>query len=135
MKKSILVVEDSWLLAELIIEELRHIGVAMVGPVANLEEALRIASSAPLEGALLDIELQGRSIFPVCEVLERRDIPFAFVSGRNRDRLPERWQGRRSLTKPFTPRDLRAVVSGMLDAGRLLPDVPPNKMTDTLDAI
>jgi DNA-binding NarL/FixJ family response regulator len=57
--KKILSVEDGYLLAEEIAASLRNCGMEPVGPVGRLEEACRMARERALDGALLDIKLNG----------------------------------------------------------------------------
>ena len=133
MANPILVAEDSWLLAELIAGELQNVGVTVAGPAASLEDALRTAIAAPLSGALLDVELRGGPIFSVCEVLEARRIPFAFVTGRNCERLPDRWRSRMSLKKPFSMLDLRKIVCGFVGAVPAVADGSPVPMLKVVE--
>ncbi|MCA0304542.1 MAG: response regulator [Proteobacteria bacterium] len=77
----ILVVEDNFMLAELTRDLLEESGCQVVGPVGHLEEGLAHARVAPLDGAILDINLHGELSFAIAEVLSRRGVPFLFVTG------------------------------------------------------
>jgi len=55
----IFVVEDNFLVAEMICDLLEDCGCEVVGPVGRLDKALGMVSSATLDGALLDINLAG----------------------------------------------------------------------------
>ena len=57
--------------------------------------------------ALLDVNLKAELVFPLAAELERRETPFAFLTGYDGDTLPERWRERPMLLKPVNPRDLR----------------------------
>jgi hypothetical protein len=59
---------------------LRECGLKPMGPVGRLESAMQMAASA-LDGAILDINLNARSCFPVCAILSARRIPFVFLTG------------------------------------------------------
>jgi len=37
---------------------------------------VRVAGELPIDVALLDIDLDGKRVFPAAEVLDRRGIPF-----------------------------------------------------------
>ena len=102
----VLVVEDEMLLAMVMEDILVDFGCEVVGPVARVADGVRIASSVRLDGAILDINVAGASVFPVARELDLRNIPFVFVSGYGEDGLPEEWRHRPRLQKPIDPRDL-----------------------------
>src|SRR5579864_2991303 len=77
----ILVVEDNYLLAEVVCDFVIECGMEPIGPASGLETGLVYAREAPIDGAVLDINLDGRFSFPICKVLEARGIPFAFLTG------------------------------------------------------
>ncbi len=68
--RSILVVEDEFLLAEDLREQLVLAGAAVIGPVATLAKALDlIAAGVALDAALLDVNLGGQKVFPLADLL------------------------------------------------------------------
>src|SRR6516165_9531796 len=77
----VLVAEDEYLAADEIATMLDRHGAVVVGPVSTVNDAHRLASSAILDGAVLDVHLRGAMVWPVAEVIMRRHIRFAFVSG------------------------------------------------------
>jgi len=99
----ILVVEDMLLLAEVIVEELRDHGCRVVGPAARVGQALALATSAELDGALLDVNLAGERCFPVADELAKRSIPYAFLTGYSEGGIPSEYQHAPRLVKPFQP--------------------------------
>lgn len=78
--RRILLVEDDFLVALDTIELLEGTGCLVVGPAASLTAALELARSEPLDAAVLDINVAGEMIWPVAEGLERRGVPFLFLS-------------------------------------------------------
>lgn len=99
---TILVVEDMFLVAEVISEGLANRGCTIVGPVSRLDRALALAREAPLDGAVLDVNLAGQTSLPVAEVLSRRDIPFLFITGYDTESaLPPKYRSTPHLPKPF----------------------------------
>ncbi len=106
----ILVVEDETLIAVLIEETLRDLGVVVVGPVSTLDAALRLASGDVLDAAILDVTIRGGKIYPVAERLVARGIPFVLASGYGEWTLPESLREQPRLTKPFTQKDLETQV-------------------------
>src|SRR5271169_4121992 len=97
----ILVVEDILLVADVIVEELRDHGCEVVGPVARLEQGRALATGAELDGALLDVNLAGERCFPIADELEKRSIPYAFLTGYGEGGIPAEYQHAPRLVKPF----------------------------------
>lgn len=108
--RRILVVEDDILIAMLIEEILEDLGCVIVGPVATLNEALRLAGDAALDAAVLDVTIRGGLIYPAAEQLLTRGIPFILASGYGDWALPEAFRNMPRLTKPFTPRDIETQI-------------------------
>jgi DNA-binding response OmpR family regulator len=84
-----LVVEDMFLIAESLSARLREYGCVVVGPVMHLEQGLDLARDAALDGAILDINLDGKLSFPIAAMLSERGVPYCFVTGYSEDILPE----------------------------------------------
>jgi CheY-like chemotaxis protein len=110
----VLVVEDEALVSMLVEDMLTDLGCAIVGPAAEIEEALRLAGSADIDAALLDVNLGGRPIFPVADALKARGVPFAFASGYGEAGLTEDHKGATVLQKPFREADLRRVLESLV---------------------
>ncbi|MCA0302324.1 MAG: response regulator [Proteobacteria bacterium] len=78
--KTILLVEDNFLIADLVQEALREVG-ARVCSAPSVELALQFLQSAFFDAAVLDVDLQGESSMPVADRLQAMAIPFVFFSG------------------------------------------------------
>ncbi len=76
----VLIVEDAVLLALELETGLSDAGAKVVGPAYELEEALALLDQ-PIDAAVLDANLNGRSVAPVAELLTQRKIPFVFATG------------------------------------------------------
>ncbi len=76
----VLIVEDAVLLAMELETGLAEAGAAIIGPAYELEEALALLDQ-PIDAAVLDANLNGRSVTPVAEALAARKIPFVFATG------------------------------------------------------
>ncbi|MDB5456918.1 MAG: response regulator receiver protein [Caulobacter sp.] len=109
----VLVVEDEALVSMLVEDMLGDLGCVVVGPAAELDEALRLATTADIDAALLDVNLGGRPIFPVADALRARGVPFAFASGYGEAGLSDDHRGAAVLQKPFREADLRRVLEGL----------------------
>ncbi len=111
MQKRILVLEDEFLIALDIAGVLEDNGLIVVGPFAATDEALQALAQQTIHGALLDANLGGQPVGSVADALFARKVPFAFVSGYGRERLPPQHRQAPLVRKPFTGPDLLAVVS------------------------
>lgn len=114
----ILVAEDNLFAALEVEQTLLAFGCRPVGPVARLDQALSLARTAELDGALLDVDLQGQMVFAVAEQLQLRRIPMIFASGYGSDDVfPAAFVHHPRLQKPFGEDDIRRALVAMV-AGR-----------------
>ncbi|HXC90864.1 MAG TPA: response regulator [Stellaceae bacterium] len=112
----ILVVEDEFLVATLIQDILETAGCVVSGPIPRLAEAVSAAEVETCDAAVLDINLGGHRVFPVAEILSRRQIPFVFVTGYAVDSLPGEHHGRPTIRKPFSNQELVNTVASLMNA-------------------
>src|SRR5216684_9056222 len=78
--RRVLVVEDQFLVSLATINLLESIGCEIVGPAAHLAVAIKLAQSETLDAAVLDIDIAGEMVWPAAEELQRRAVPFLFLS-------------------------------------------------------
>jgi DNA-binding response OmpR family regulator len=110
-RKRVLVVEDEFLLGEMLCIEISESEMVPVGPASRLDEALKLANEARIDAALVDVDLgAGIVSFPVCDVLTRRSVPFLFVTG-TRARIPAKFSAAAVIEKPYRPADLMAALA------------------------
>lgn len=107
-----LVVEDEALLARDVFRRLTAKGASVSGPVASVAEALALVGDQ-LDGALLDISLDGELVYPVATMLRSKKVPFAFVSGFDRPDVPVDLRNTPVFAKPVD----WATIAGSLVAG------------------
>jgi CheY-like chemotaxis protein len=110
----VLIVEDDSLVAMSVGDMLSDLGCSVVANPGNLTQAFEMVGAGGFDFALLDINLRGKEVFPVAEVLSRQGIPFAFASGYGRAGLPEEFRTRPVLSKPFQISELSTVLSSAL---------------------
>jgi len=94
----------------MIADALDDAGCEIVGPATSLEDGMTSASSENLDGAFLDINLKGSPSFSIAEVLTRRNVPFAFLTGYDETAIPETYRQVPVLLKPFQVREVVALV-------------------------
>lgn len=102
----VLVVEDEPLVGMEIEDAIGELGHDVVGPIAELHEALALALDGELCCAILDINIRGGLSYPVADILRRRGVPVLLMSGYDVLTLPERLHGETLLQKPFTNEQL-----------------------------
>lgn len=98
----ILIVEDNFVMAldlSLIVEDL---GGAVVGPAGRLDEGMALAQSNELDGAILDVNLDGANTFFLADGLLAADVAVIFATGYDVKMLPERFEHTPKLSKPFS---------------------------------
>jgi CheY-like chemotaxis protein len=110
----VLVSDDNLLMADVVAEFLGECGLEPVGPVGRLESAMQMARERALDGAILDINLNGRPCFPVCAILSARRIPFIFLTGYPLAAIPIEYRGAPLVTKPFELTEMKEVLAHML---------------------
>lgn len=88
----ILVVEDEYLLADDLSNELTDSQAVVVGPAATVEQGLALLEGAErIDGAVLDVNLRGEEVFPLADELLNRRVPFVFTTGYDASAIPERF--------------------------------------------
>jgi two-component SAPR family response regulator len=111
--KRILVVEDDYLIVAEMVQELQASGAEVIGPIADLDKAFeRLDVLNGIEGAILDINLQGRMVYPLADELMKRGLPFVFATGYDDSSIPERYAGVHRFMKPV---DVRQVAKALLE--------------------
>jgi DNA-binding response OmpR family regulator len=118
----VLVCDDNLLIADVVAEFLRECDLKPMGPVGRLESAMQMARERALDGAILDINLNGRPCFPVCAVLSARRIPFMFLTGYPHAAIPVEYRWAPLITKPFEPNEMKEALA---DIPGLPEDWPP----------
>ena len=110
----VLLVEDEYLVASLIEEFLGIAGCIVTGPIPRLAQAVDVADRETCDAAVLDVNLAGERIYPVADILSRRNIPFVFVTGYGTSALPSKYADRPRICKPFRMTELLAALSNIV---------------------
>src|SRR3954453_5795965 len=77
----VLVVEDEFLLACSLEDDLTAFGYAVVGPVSSVAAARERIGREAVDAAVLDVNLSGAMVFPLADELVALRIPIIFLSG------------------------------------------------------
>ena len=113
--RRILVVEDSPVVGPFTVDILAELGCDVVGPAPNMAAARQFVEAGALDAALMDIHIRGERVFPICELLEARQIPFVFTSGYADWAMPEKWEHRPRLQKPYTTEQVEKALRALFD--------------------
>lgn len=98
---NVLVVEDMFMLAQDLAEQLIGAGCTVVGPAPTVQQALDEIDGIALHGAVLDVNLRGERSFPLAEHLTRDGVPFIFLTGYDSATVfPDSFRDTPKLTKP-----------------------------------
>src|SRR5664279_948568 len=110
----VLVVEDEMIVAWLLEDMLADLGCAVVGPAANVNQALAMIDAAAIDVAVLDVNLNGQMSYPIADALAARGVPFVFVTGYDKDRMLDGYRTFPVLQKPFHRAELTVTLAKLL---------------------
>ncbi|MEG3164779.1 hypothetical protein U1701_09255 [Sphingomonas sp. PB2P19] len=96
----VLVAEEDYTTAEILRENLVDRGAIVVGPVDNLSSALLIAETVSLDGAIVNLTLQGEFTYPLLDQLSARDIRSFVITDSDHAALPAYYRSVTILRKP-----------------------------------
>jgi CheY-like chemotaxis protein len=105
----VLVVEDSWHVANALKSLLAELGVDVAGPAASLSDAERLLAAREPQVAIVDINLKGEMAYGLIDRLHSRGISVVVISGYA---VPQVAQSKVAavLQKPFSAKSLLAVL-------------------------
>lgn len=117
VQKSVLVVEDEFLIAMDLALMLEVHGWRVIGPAATVQAALRLLEDELPSVALLDVNLRDELVTEVAETLKAREVPFAVASAYDR---PETFCGKvlagaPNVGKPVHEKHLLAVLAQLTE--------------------
>lgn len=116
--RQILLVEDEALIAMQAEKALLDAGYAVIGPVTRIGDAPEVIANNVLDGAILDINLNGERSFAIADLLVSRHVPFMFCTGfTTASILPDRFRHIAVIVKPFGATTLLARLKQTLDDG------------------
>ncbi len=110
----LLVVEDDFLLAFEMETILADAGYEVVGPAATVAKALDLIDGNQLDAAFVDCNLNGEFATAVAITLAAKGIPFAVVTGYDRERLPVAFSHGVFARKPFNAAYLLEIAGTLL---------------------
>ena len=115
--RRILLIEDSPVVGPFTADLLADLVCEVVGPAPNMAAARElIESEQRIDAALVDVHIRGDVVFPLCETLVAKGVPFVLTSGYAGWQMPEKWQDRPRLTKPYTIDQVEEALGRLIEA-------------------
>lgn len=116
--RSVLLVEDEYLIALDAEQILRDLGAERVDIVSTYEKAAAAAANGRFDLVVLDLNLNGKLSFPIAEAFGRRGVPVVFASGYElRTRPLPGFPGGPVVTKPYSAERFREAVETAIANG------------------
>ncbi len=113
--RRILIVEDDYLQAFALRNELTDRGAEVIGPLGSLDLALQQTKlEQHIDAAVVDVSLGGEPAFSLVDELVQRDIPLMFSTGCGADVLPYRHQHIHRCEKPMSAHSLAEALRDLL---------------------
>ena len=111
---SVFLVEDEVMIRMMVADMLEELGYRVVAEAGEINEAIRLAQSAEFDLAILDVNVNGKVISPVAELLKARNRPFIFATGYGAAGVPEEFRDCPALQKPFQVEALSSAIDALL---------------------
>src|ERR1700709_684948 len=111
---SVFLVEDEVMIRMMVADMLEELGYRVVAEAGEINEALRLAQSTEFDVAILDVNVNGKVISPVAELIAARNRPFIFATGYGSSGLPPEYRDRPALQKPFQLETLARMIDSTL---------------------
>jgi CheY-like chemotaxis protein len=108
--KSILVVEDEFLVAALLEDMLGDLGCSDIKTASSVSMALDALTAGLFDLVILDVNLDGHPSAPVAEALLEKETPFVFSTGYDPKAISPPWNSYPFLQKPFQATDLEQAI-------------------------
>lgn len=114
---SVFLVEDEVMIRMMVADMLEELGYTIAAEAGEIGEAMRLAESTYFDLAILDVNVNGKVISPVADVIKARNRPFIFATGYGSAGLPEEYRDRPALQKPFQLETLSRTIDHVLRGG------------------
>ncbi len=111
---SVFLVEDEVMIRMMVADMLEELGYRVTAEAGEIGEAMELAQTADFDFAILDVNVNGKAISPVAELIAARKRPFIFATGYGSSGLPEEYRNRPALQKPFQLETLAQMIAATL---------------------
>jgi len=111
--RTILIVEDDFFIAVDLAAIFKGAGATVIGPAATVADARNLLQrTEQLDGAVLDIHLQGEMAYTFADALRARGVPTVFATGYDRGTIPERYADIPLCEKPIDLHQVAKAIFG-----------------------
>jgi CheY-like chemotaxis protein len=100
--RSILVVEDEPLIAMMLEDFLETLGHKVHATCGDVEGAIAEAEKGGFDVAILDVNLNGETAWPIAKALRDKHIPFVIATGGHVEPPPAEFANVPIIEKPYT---------------------------------
>ena len=100
-RRRILVVEDEYLLAADIVDQIEEHNGIVLGPVVTLEEGLAALEGERPDACIVNIHLGPDLVYELADRLIQQHVPFVFASSETRAAIPDRFKSIPLHSKPI----------------------------------
>jgi CheY-like chemotaxis protein len=102
--RHILIVEDDYLVAQVLVDLLEDAGAEVLGPIGWVNEAISFIenNAESFDGVILDINLHGEKSYPVADALSARSLGFVFATGYCASVIEPKYKHHPRCRKPFS---------------------------------
>ena len=114
---SVFLVEDEVMIRMMVADMLEELGYRVAAEAGDINDAMRLAQSTEFDLAILDVNVNGKVISPVADVIMAKGCPFIFATGYGSSGLPEQYRDRPALQKPFQLDALSRTIEAALRGG------------------
>jgi two-component system, chemotaxis family, sensor kinase Cph1 len=114
--RRLLLVEDEVLVGLFMREMLDDLGFDATEPCRSLADGMAAARGETFDGAILDMNLNGESVYPLADYLAGQNVPFVFVTGYSADVVAERFTKIPIIQKPVAADALARILNRHLGA-------------------
>jgi CheY-like chemotaxis protein len=111
---SVFLVEDEVMIRMMVSDMLEELGYTVAAEAGEISEALRLVQSTYFDLAILDVNVNGKVISPVADLIKAQNRPFIFATGYGSSGLPEEYRDRPALQKPFQLETLSKMIDTTL---------------------
>jgi CheY-like chemotaxis protein len=112
--KTVFLVEDEVMIRMMVADMLEELGYAVAAEAGQIDQALQLAQTTRFDFAILDVNVDGKLITPVADLMIAQRRPFIFASGYGSPGLPQSYRDHPSFQKPFTTPSLSAMIDKIL---------------------
>jgi DNA-binding NarL/FixJ family response regulator len=116
-KPRVVLIEDEFLIATMLQDQLEDLGCEVIGPIRTLRDAVEASRSIDADAAVVNLHLNREDATTVVELLLSRKIAVGIASGAND--APVKWNTLPLLRRPYTSSQAREFLLRVLPNHRL----------------